>query len=247
VPQKPQRPFVPHRTPTAGRSTNSVSEFRLYIPFVPGGREIVQQMTRTAAPAAEAQTDSTVALRPIEDFLDTSPAPASNLSQDTSDDRYGSDFEEEPDELQPDELPPVEHFTDPLPGVEHFAPNGEGALLGNVEGASVQQATTTASPSDPSESGWIETDWQHYDWRAAARLGESGENEASNAWATTDWDGSIPRAREQRESAAHAIATALDEIARRIRDGELAVPRGSGGTDPAAIAATLAAILGVKR
>ena len=40
MPQKPQRPFVPHRTPTTPRPAITVSEFRLSPPFVPGsGRE----------------------------------------------------------------------------------------------------------------------------------------------------------------------------------------------------------------
>ena len=43
-----------------------------------------------------------------------------------------------------------------------------------------------------------------------------------------------------------ARLTALDEIARRIREGDLSVPAGPM-TDPATVAATLAALLGVKR
>ena len=61
-----------------------------------------------------------------------------------------------------------------------------------------------------------------------------------------DWDGTVARSRDLPAPTANSIATALDEIARRIRDGELAVP-GSGATpDPATIAATLAALLGVR-
>jgi len=56
----------------------------------------------------------------------------------------------------------------------------------------------------------------------------------------------VPKAGDLRKTAAHAIATALDEIARRIREGDLSVPAGPM-TDPAAIAATLASLLGVKR
>ncbi|HYN20312.1 MAG TPA: hypothetical protein VE078_05085, partial [Thermoanaerobaculia bacterium] len=125
--------------------------------------------------------------------------------------------------------------------VDFFAPDSEGALPGN--GA----VATDARPRDPSEAGWLETDWQHYDWRAAAALGESANDEATSAWATTDWDGAGAGARDPRPTAAQAIATALDEIARRIRDGELAVPGRGAMADPATIAATLAAILGVKR
>ena len=93
----------------------------------------------------------------------------------------------------------------------------------------------------------LETEWQHFDWRAAAALGETANVEASSAWATTDWGGTVPKVGDLRQTAAHAIATALDEIAKRIRDGDLAVPGQGPMADPATIAATLSALLGVKR
>jgi hypothetical protein len=140
----------------------------------------------------------------------------------------------------------VEHFLDPLPIVQQFAPDVDGALADAwpAESAGVAPA---AAGGDPSEAGWLETDWQHYDWRAAASLGESAEREASNAWATTDWDGTVPRARDLPPTTANAIATALDAIAQRIREGELAVPGSAATSDPAKLAAQLAAILGVKQ
>jgi hypothetical protein len=225
VPKNPQRPFVPHRTPKTARPTITTSEFRLYRPFLPGAqREFVESITPMgAAGVAERQPALSVPLRPIDDFLDTSAAD------------------------EPDELPPVEHFLDPLPPVDHFAPDADGALSDAWPAESGEVAPTGARVTDVSESGWIETDWQHYDWRAAAALGESAEREASSAWATTDWDGAVPRARELRRTAAHAIATALDEIAQRIREGELAAPGEGGISDPAKLAATLAALLGVRR
>lgn len=230
MPQKPQRPFVPHRTPTHGRPAITASEFRLYAPFVPGE---VRETVEATAPIGsttrmEAQSDASV-LRPIEDFLDTSPAPPPAYQRSTEDLPDVGDFEEEPYEL-----PPVEHFIDSLPDVNQFASDAEPAPVG-------------VQAPDAAESGWLETDWQHYDWRAAAALGETANAEATNAWASTDWDGVVSRAREGRQTAAHAIAAALNEIAKRIEAGELAVP-GSGATpDPTTIAATLAALLGVKR
>jgi hypothetical protein len=230
VPQKPQRPFVPHRTPTHGRPAITASEFRLYTPFVPGA---VRETGEVTAPVGsttetEAQSDATV-LRPIEDFLDTLPVPPPAYQRGAEDLPDVGDLEEEPYEL-----PPVEHFMDSLPDVDQFASDAESASVG-------------VQTPDAAESGWLETDWQHYDWRAAAALGETANDEATNAWATTDWDGVVSRAREGRQTAAHAIAKALNEIAERIKAGELAVP-GSGATpDPTTIASTLAALLGVKR
>jgi hypothetical protein len=230
VPQKPQRPFVPHRTPTHGRPAITASEFRLSTPFVPGA---VRETVEVPAPVdsttgTEAQSDANV-LRPIEDFLETSPVPSPSYQRGTEDLPDVGDFEEEPYEL-----PPVEHFMDSLPGADEFASVTEAAPVG-------------VQTPDAAESGWLGTDWQHYDWRAAAALGETANDEATNAWASTDWDGVVSRAREGRQTAAHAIAKALNEIAERIKAGELAVP-GSGATpDPTTIAATLAALLGVKR
>ena len=245
MPQQPQRPFVPHRTPKSARPTITSSEFRLYRPFLPGaGRDVEESHApiRTAS-VSERQGELSVPLRPIEDFLDTSAATPSGYAQDRTDALYES---ESPDDS--DELPPVEHFLDPLPVVEQFAPDAEGALSDAWPSERVDVAA--AGPGDggnPSESGWIETDWQQYDWRAAAALGESAEREASNAWATTNWDGTVPRARDLRPTAAHAIATALDAIAQRIREGELAVPGSASTADPAKIVAQLAAVLGVKQ
>jgi hypothetical protein len=224
VPEQPQRPFVPHRTPKSARPTITSSEFRLYRPFLPGAeRDVIESNgPMRAAGSVERQAELTVPMRSIEEFLDTSV----------------DDF---------DELPPVEHFLDPLPAVEQFAPDAESALSDAWPAESVDVAAASPGGGEPSESGWIETDWQQYNWRAAAALGESAEREASNAWATTDWDGTVPRARDLRPTAAHAIATALDAIAQRIREGELAVPGSAATADPARIVAQLAAVLGVKQ
>lgn len=244
MPQKPQRPFVPHRTPTTPRPAITTSEFRLSPPFVPGsGRDIVGPVSQSdAAIIAESERVVEVSLRSIDDFLDTSPARVVAHPQDTSEDPYGSELDDEPDEL-----PPVEHFIDELPAVDRFAPEGEASLQGNgAAGSGALESGGVGSRSESSDAGWLETDWQHYDWRAAAALGDAPNDEASSAWATTDWGGTAPKAGDLRQTAADAIATALDEIAKRIRHGDLAVPGGSM-TDPAAIAATLAALLGVKR
>ena len=227
MPQKPQRPFVPHRTPKTAGAIIIASEFRLYRPFLPGSqREMVESVAAMSEPAAiQVQSSSSVALRPIEDFLATSPPPP-------NDDLF--------------ELPPVEHFLDPLPIVEQFAPDTDGALSDDWPPPSNPAAAAgEAHAADPSESGWAETDWQTYDWRGAAALGEGRDAEASSAWASTDWDGSASPARDPRPTAAQAIASALDQIAQQIREGELAVP--GSKSDPAKIAATLTALLGVKR
>ena len=110
----------------------------------------------------------------------------------------------------------------------------------------VDLTTATAAGRPATESGWLVDDWQQYDWRGAATLGDGVESQASNEWATTDWEVGTPGARSK-PSAAQAIANALDQIALRIREAELTVPPPGALTDPGAIAATLAALLGVRR
>jgi hypothetical protein len=127
-----------------------------------------------------------------------------------------------PGEEESHELPPVEHFMDPLPA-----------------------AAATGLPV--TEAGWGADDWQRYDWRGAATLGDGVESQASNEWATTNWDVRTPGARKKL-SAAQAVANALDQIAQQIREGDLTIPSSGGSlTDPGAIAASLAALLGVRR
>ncbi len=222
MPHAPQRPFVPHRTPKTAPPLITASEFRLYRPFVPGGESVAQGPLLPIS-LERKEFEPSLPFRPIEDFLEISPA------------------------AQLDELPPVEHFLDPLPIVEQFAPNAESAPSDAWPVKSGDTAPIGERVTDVSEGGWIETDWQHYDWNSVAALGESAEREASNDWAKTDWDEAAPRARDLRPTAAHAIATALDAIAQRIREGELAVTGPGTTPDPAKIAAAVAALLGVKR
>jgi hypothetical protein len=198
VPEMPERPFVPHRTPKELREVGANSDFFVARPFLPAG----------------------ASLPSITDFVDAAR-----------------------EEEVSDELPPVEHFIDPLPPVSAFASDPETVVIGS------QAPDHTAAQADSrhEEGGWIEDDWQRYDWRAAAALGEGPETEASTEWAKTDWEVSAPVTRERRPSAAEAVASALDQIAQRIREGELAVPAPDTLSNPAAIAASLAALLGVKR
>jgi hypothetical protein len=244
VSQNPQRPFVPHRTPKSARPTIATSDFRLYRPFVPGAtREVVESNGPVrAADFVENQAEPSVPIRSIEDFLDVSAAAPRVYSQESREQSYETEVTGEPDEL-----PPVEHFLDPLPIVQTFAPDAEEGALADAWPAESAGVASAGASSDVSESGWSETDWQHYDWRAAASLGESAEREASNAWATTDWDGTVPRGGDLPPTTAQAIATALDAIAQRIREGELAVPASAATSDPVKLAAQLAALLGVKQ
>jgi hypothetical protein len=199
-------------------------------PFVPGSSREVTDAAPVApvppiAEVVEPQRRDREQLPPIEIFLD--------------DEVFSGEEETR-------ELPPVEHFLDPLPAVGGFAPDTEGALM-DESAVAVDFASAPATDRLETEAGWGVDDWQQYDWRAAATLGDGVESQASNEWATTNWDVGTPGARKKL-SAAQAIANALDQIAQQIREGDLTIPSPSGAlTDPGAIAATLAALLGVRR
>ncbi len=239
--QKPHRPFVPHRTPKASAGTSSNSDFRLARPFVPGPQREEPEIAAAAyaAPTVPIESDREPALRGIEEFVETF-SEAAELALVEAGELRGSQREE-----VEYELPPIEHFTDPLPGVDVFAPGSESALIAEHTDA-MDYTSVETSPPIPGSAGWVEEEWQRFDWRAAAALGDAPDAEATNDWATTDWDTTSPLARERKPSAAQAIASALDRIAQRIRDGELALPSPGDPGDPRAIAAKLAAILGVE-
>lgn len=232
---QPHRPFVPHPTPNKPRPALGLPEFRLSRPFVPGAKGPVDSASE-ARQDIDAARETGTGLPGIEEFLQIAPAPTAVVET----------FQESYEELEePDELPPVEHFLDPLPPVSNFSDEFPSSYPIGESGAA-QPGVETGGPGDES---WLEDAWQNYDWRAAAALGETGETEASNAWAETDWGSMSQRANASRPTAAQAIASALDEIARRIRDGELVVPPSAAGVvpDPTSIAATLASLLGIRK
>jgi hypothetical protein len=195
-------------------------------PFIPGSRdEADAALEQPVVEVAAVQRIEREQLPPIEVFLDEDVFPGDEEAR---------------------ELPPVEHFLDPVPAIGSFAPEADGALIDEAAVA-VDYTSAAAADRPETEAGWGVEGWQQYDWRAAATLGDAAESQATNEWATTDWEAGRPAARSK-PSAAQALANALDQIAQRIREGDLTVPTPGGAlTDPGAIAATLAALLGVRR
>jgi hypothetical protein len=238
VADSPHRPFVPHRTPTKPVAAISSAEFRVARPFVPGTEKASVEPVRTTV-SSESSLEVSSSLRSIQDYLEFASPGAAPAARETSADLASPRVEEH------EELPPLEHFIDPLPAVSDFAPEGSGDYTGDAE-IRYEQEAGAGQPAGGPASDWADTDWQRYDWRAAAALGESADPDASKAWATTDWEAGS-RAKAARPSASHALASALDHIAQQIRDGELGVTGPGTITDPATIAATLAALLGIRR
>ncbi|MBA3645341.1 MAG: hypothetical protein H0W63_04125 [Gemmatimonadaceae bacterium] len=139
-------------------------------------------------------------------------------------------------------LPSIDEFLDDAPPIEQFAPV-EHAATAATEWSWGGKAPVAAAPP-PREQPVA--DWQSFDWGSAARLGNAPPDAAAEAWASTDWS-EPAESQESRQSAAEALARALDQISRRIRAGELSVPGPGTVQDDAAIAATLAALLGIRR
>ena len=233
MPQSPQRPYVPHRTPTRAQPAVSSADFALSRPFVPDAQrlsETVYESVVSYEPDAESSMPS------IDSFLAPRPAP---LPQPV--DVYDEVSEE------PEELPPLEHFLDPLPSITDFSASFSETQTGNAADFPDDVAATNSAAAG--DTGWIETDWQRYDWQSIAALGdtERTQAEASNAWATTDWEVPALGKGDRVQNPVDAIATALDQMAERLRKGDLSVGGSGGVADPATIAATLAALLGVRR
>jgi len=242
VKHTPQRPFVPTPASNPPIASPGGATFRIAHPFVHGAKP-ARTVTATRKPAEPAPVPPAARsappplrlvyvppaeverLSPIEDFLHAR-TPAQGEPAGIED--YGY------------ELPPVEHFMD--------APPGDPSVAFEVNDEPVAQTPGSAPSGGPDTSEWSEADWQQFDWRSAAALGDATNPEASSAWLETNWEKAPPKGRDgPAETAAKAIADALDGIARRIREGDLSLPSPGSINGPGDIAATLAKLLGVKR
>ncbi|MFL5482374.1 MAG: hypothetical protein ACJ8AK_09305 [Gemmatimonadaceae bacterium] len=232
--QTPQRPYVPHRTPTRGQPAISVADFALAKPFIPGAEQLQSSiLDMHAAP------ETTLAEAPIASIATFLAAPQLTAIIPP---REGVLADDEAEELQ--ELPPLEHFLDPLPPISEFS-----IAADTYAAEDFPDEMADVQPHDRADSDWVATDWQRYDWQSVAALGdaERSQAEAASDWAMTDWDVPSPRKTDRTKTPADAIAVALDQIAERLRNGDLGLPGGGSVADPATIAATLAALLGVRR
>lgn len=136
-------------------------------------------------------------------------------------------------------IPSITEFLDDAPPIEDFAPSRQGSDWPAWGG----EAAAAAGAAE----GWASADWQGYDWNAASRLtANPSDAVAAEAWASTDWDEQKGSGRAS-QSAADALAEALDQIARRIRAGELSVSGSGAASGESPIAAALAALLGTHR
>ena len=148
----------------------------------------------------------------------------------------------EGDELDADSsssMPSIDRFVDDLPLIDEFLlePSAPVATPVQAQGANTSDTAT--------EEGWADADWQSYDWSGLASLGAPAPEaaEAHAAWSSTNWDagrGGRTKSEHLRED---EVAAALDEIARKIRSGELSLHQFRGSPPEAAIVAAFASVL----
>src|SRR5256885_9293546 len=118
MPQSPQRPYVPHRTPTRGQPAISISDFMLSKPFVPDADLVRNALMAPPVQSVPVPAESTVPS--IESFLVAAP-PTSSHPADAFEQETGEELEE---------LPPLEHFLDPLPGISEFSSESAESYVG---------------------------------------------------------------------------------------------------------------------
>jgi hypothetical protein len=150
-------------------------------------------------------------------------------------------------------LPPIEDFIDDLPSIQDFLmvtvtpAQPQKAVDPGLVHAPRAEAAATALETDA--EGWASADWQSYDWGGLAALGTPPpeEAEAHHAWASTNWDASggrhTPAGGVTGRELGNEVADALDEVARRIRSGELSLEQFRGVPPEAAVAAAFAALV----
>jgi hypothetical protein len=162
------------------------------------------------------------------------------------------------------EMPSIDELADELPMIDEFLaePEREVAPVHDWSETSFYRPpappqpqpvrhspTRTVPVPEIDKEGWASADWQSYDWNQVSSLGAPAPEamEAHAAWTSTDWESTTQRLNDLASRPgglpAEEVARALDEIARRIRTGELSLERFHGTPPEAAIAAVFAAFL----
>ncbi|HKR09974.1 MAG TPA: hypothetical protein VJS39_12345, partial [Gemmatimonadaceae bacterium] len=138
--QSPQRPYVPHRTPTDGQPAISTSDFMVSKPFVPDADLVRNSLMATPGESAAGPTES--AVPSIESFLVTA---RTGVAQSAESFERGID-----DELETQ--PPLEHFLDPLPPISDFSSDSAKSYAESP--TDFPDTSVGKGSSPPTESEW---------------------------------------------------------------------------------------------
>lgn len=144
-----------------------------------------------------------------------------------------------------DSLPSIDGFLDEMPSIQDFIAADESESREDLP------SIDDFAPSDFDSEGWAISGWQKFDWAGVASLrkGTTESSEANASWNEGDWnDHGVHRGgtHEVHEPTADEVAMALNEIAMRIRSGELSIDQFHGTPPEAAMAAALAAMLKMR-
>ena len=136
-----------------------------------------------------------------------------------------------------DDLPLIEQFLDELPSIEDYL--DDAPVIAEVAPASVSGRVEQDS------EGWAISGWQSYDWHSLAHLGRPPNDRMTpeEAWNPEPWPVSITA---DPGPSADEVAAALDDIAQRIRSGELPIDQFRSSPPEAAMAAVIAAMLRLR-
>ena len=153
-------------------------------------------------------------------------------------------------------MPSIGDFLDQLPSIADFLAPDSSRRDGERDSADELPPISDFAPDEFDDDGWAIADWQAFDWTGIGALARRTQNSTAEAsWTATEWapedegaygvtEGDFEFSRE--ESTANEVAAALNDIAERIRSGELAIDMFDGTTPETAIAAALAALLRMR-
>ena len=150
-----------------------------------------------------------------------------------------------------DDLPPIEQFLDELPSIDDYLADAE-AVPDNTS-RDIDDAVTNHD-----SEGWAAAGWQSYDWSGlaalaspAGRRSQGGGGAGRSSWPSMQPEpdpsdvevGDSRHARGPGGTTAEEVASALYDLAYRIRSGELPIDQFTNQPPEAAMAAALAAML----
>lgn len=168
-------------------------------------------------------------------------------------------YKRRPGDVWREELPPITRYlydfkseqsdTD-FPPLEYNPPKTYDSprepVLESIEWKRPVSAEARTTPAERETGSWILEEWEQYDWRKAATLTADPDIVAAqSAWDDLDWEDDTRGQGPRRQP--DMVATILEGIARRIREGDLRVGGSPRMTEEAALTAVLAALLGVRR
>jgi hypothetical protein len=143
-----------------------------------------------------------------------------------------------------DDYPPIEQFLDELPSIDDYI-LGELAPVDVVDDMPLPAAVGNPEERTHDSEGWAISGWQSYDWSRLAALGRPLGDTTESDWGVHESGTGYSGARAG-TSDAEEVAQALDDIAHRIRSGELPIDQFRTSPPEAAVAAALAAILRIR-